>query len=381
MRPSRVPDPSLSRGHAVLALVHATLERVVPDAGHAAHAERALGRALTQLARAPARPALYAGVAGIGWVVTQLVDVGDDGDDDLGAPFDRAIEQILAPPRWDKSFDLIEGLVGLGVYALARLPRPRAKLLLARVTEHLAVRAERRGPGVAWRSDPRWAPAGMRERPHLAWNLGVAHGVPGVIALLGHVAGAELDARVTYTARTLARDAVAWLLAQELPGGFAVGLGRGVAAEPARLAWCYGDPGVAGALLAAARSAGEPAWEEAALRIALRAAARPAHDSGARDACLCHGAAGLAHIFHRLYRATGEPRLATAARAWFAHTLALRTPGRGFGGFRAYGPDRTGKSRWYADPGLLTGTAGIALALAAATTDDDPAWDRALLLS
>ncbi len=385
LRPSRVPDASLSRGHAALALVHMALERVFPGAGHVEHAERAVGHALAQLARAPARLALYSGVAGIGWVVNHLVDTGADGDDDLGAPFDRAIERVLARPRWGRSFDLTGGLVGLGVYALARLPRPRAKRLLAQVTEHLAARAEPRDPGVAWRSDPRWVPAGLRERPHLTWNLGVAHGVPGVIALLGHIVAAELDARVTRTARALACDAVAWLLAQELPGGspgcFAVGIGRGVAREPARLAWCYGDPGIAGALLAAGRAAGEPAWEEAALRIALRAAARPAHGSGVRDAGLCHGAAGLAHIFHRLHRATGEPRLATAARAWFAQTLALRTPGRGFAGFRAYGPDRAGRPRWYADPGFLTGTAGIALALVAATTDADPAWDRVLLVS
>ena len=158
LRPSRVPDASLSRGHAALALVHMALERVFPGAGHVAHAERAVGRAIAQLARAPARLALYPGVAGIGWVVNHLVDAGADGDEDLGAPFDLAIERALARRRWGMSFDLIEGLVGLGVYALARLPRPRAKLLLAQVTEHLAARAEPRAPGVAWRSDPRWFP-------------------------------------------------------------------------------------------------------------------------------------------------------------------------------------------------------------------------------
>jgi hypothetical protein len=36
---------------------------------------------------------------------------------------------------------------------------------------------------------------------------------------------------------------------------------------------------------------------------------------------------------------------------------------------------------WIADPGLLTGASGIALALLAATTDMEPAWDRMLLVA
>jgi hypothetical protein len=36
---------------------------------------------------------------------------------------------------------------------------------------------------------------------------------------------------------------------------------------------------------------------------------------------------------------------------------------------------------WRAEPGLLTGTAGVGLALLAATTPIEPAWDRALLVA
>jgi hypothetical protein len=36
---------------------------------------------------------------------------------------------------------------------------------------------------------------------------------------------------------------------------------------------------------------------------------------------------------------------------------------------------------WRDDPCLLTGSAGTALALLAATTDVEPAWDRFLALS
>lgn len=72
---------------------------------------------------------------------------------------------------------------------------------------------------------------------------------------------------------------------------------------------------------------------------------------------------------------------ARASRRWFARTLAMRTPGAGFAGFRALDPDRQHRLGWRSPPGFLTGGAGVALALVAASTATEPAWDRALLLS
>jgi hypothetical protein len=127
---------------------------------------------------------------------------------------------------------------------------------------------------------------------------------------------------------------------------------------------------------------GKASWENAAVRVALRAAARPFPATGVLDAGLCHGAAGLGHVFHRMFLSTGEKRLAEAARVWFARTVAMHGERRGFGGFAAWVPDAKGRVAWRSDAGFLTGAAGIALALAGAITEDpDPVWDRALLLS
>ena len=54
-------------------------------------------------------------------------------------------------------------------------------------------------------------------------------------------------------------------------------------------------------------------WQTEAVAIAERAAARAIEDSGVVDASVCHGSAGLAHIFNRLYQATGSPVLHAAA--------------------------------------------------------------------
>jgi hypothetical protein len=96
------------------------------------------------------------------------------------------------------------------------------------------------------------------------------------------------------------------------------------------------------------------------------------------DAGFCHGAAGVAHCFNRLFPMTGDEFLAEAAEFWLWQALAMYQPGAGFVGYTMW--DGLGR-RWVPKEGLLEGTAGVALALLAASIAIDPAWDRTLLLS
>jgi hypothetical protein len=373
-------EPSLAGGAAGLAVLHGYLARAGRGPDHEALAAGCLQDSLTALADRPREASLYGGLTGAGWALAHLQGrlPGLDGEDDR-EEIDEVLLQHLDQSPWAEDYDLVSGLVGLGVYALERLPRPRAAACLARVIEHLAETAERRGEGVSWWTNPAWLPPESREHtPKGYYNLGLAHGVPGVIALLGQACAAGVAVE---RARPFLHDAVRWLLAQQLPGGFPYWVGPEGADRPARLAWCYGDPGVAVALLGAARARGEPGWERQALTIARRAAGRPPEEAGVVDAGLCHGAAGLGHLFNRMFQATGDAPLARAAEFWLGQALAMRRPGRGFGGYEACVRGSDGAQAWAAEPGLLTGAAGIALALLAATTGVEPAWDRFLLVA
>jgi lantibiotic modifying enzyme len=369
-------DPSLAGGTAGLALLDGYLTQTERGSDHPVRARRHLQQAITAAAEKPTEASLYSGLTGVGWVIAhlqgRLADL--DGEEDA-AEIDDVLLHHLDQSPWSDDYDLVNGLVGLGIYALERLPRPAALTCLERVIGHLAETAEQRADGFTWWTNPAWLPPDTREKfPHGYFNLGLAHGVPGVIALLGRACAAGFS-----RARPLLEGAVGWLLAQQGKGGFPCWVGAEAQPLPARLAWCYGDPGVAAALLGAARAAREPAWEGEALAIALRAARRRPEESGVVDAGLCHGAAGLGHLFNRIYQATGEPELATAARSWFERALTMRQPGCGIGGFQAWLPGADGAQAWVTDPGLLTGAAGIALALLAAATPIEPAWDRVLL--
>jgi hypothetical protein len=339
-----------------------------------------LARAIAAVQDEPGTASLYGGLAGLGWAITHLQQMwpGMGHEDDL-TEIDAVLWDHVRQSPWNDNYDLINGLVGFGVYALERLDRPQASMCLERVIDHLARTTQQHGKGITWWTSPAWLPPETRAKlPHGYYNLGLAHGVPGVIALLGCACAAGIAAE---KARPLLDGAVRWLLAHDSPDGFHYFVGPDISENKTRLAWCYGDPGVAAALLGASRAVDEPDWECHTLAIARRAVERPPEESGVVDPGLCHGAAGLGHLFNRMFQATREPWLAEAARFWFQRTLTMRQPGRGIGGFAAWQAGDDGVEKWVADPGLLTGVVGVALALLAATTDIEPAWDRMLLLA
>jgi hypothetical protein len=114
-----------------------------------------------------------------------------------------------------------------------------------------------------------------------------------------------------------------------------------------------------------ADAVGEVPWDREALAFARRAAGRGCVDSGAVDPGLRQGAAGTAHLCNRLFQGTGQEPFADAARAGFGSLLETRRRDEGIGGFQV-------------DPGFLNGAAGIGLALLAAISSVEPAWDRLL---
>lgn len=327
---------------------------------------------------------LYGGLAGAGWV---LAHVSDEADEFL-AEVDRALIDALREP-WPGSFDLIGGLVGLGVYFVERLRAGAATARpgVARVIEQLAATAETSPEGATWFTVPRLLPAWQRTwSPSGHYNLGVAHGVPGVIAYLGIVAalGDPALEPVAGQARDLCERAGRWLRARALPpdprGTFpTVFLPEPRESERARTAWCYGDPGIAIAMWSAAVRTGADAaeWRELALASVLR----PPELCGVVDAGVCHGAAGLAHLANRFFQASGDERFRQAARAWCERALAMRRPGEGIGGFTMWRPRPAGDATpvHQPDPDFLDGVIGVALALLAGLGGDEPGWDRLIL--
>jgi hypothetical protein len=318
---------------------------------------------------------LFYGVAGFGWLVSHLSrQLEGLHEYDLGG-VDNLVERYLRRlaserPRDRPAHALLEGAIGTGLYALERLPRKPAIRAIGLVLDYLEMTARVDRAGIWWEC------AFLGKPTTIA--LGPAHGVSGAIVFL-----ARVHAKRIFGARpaALLEKSVSWLLAQRLPSDGAsifphplVGSDR----RPSGLSWCHGDPGIAISLYAAASLVGREDWKSAAVRTACHAASRVGEH--VIDTAICHGSVGLAHIFNRLFQATGEERLRDAAMRWFDITLERRQEGRGVGGYRIWHDDGL-TGRWGSSVSLLLGATGIALTLLAAITDVSPEWDRLFVMS
>jgi hypothetical protein len=169
-------------------------------------------------------------------------------------------------------------------------------------------------------------------------NLGLAHGLPGVVAALR--AAADVDGLTPVTESALrhltgrllaescadARGVLTWPFGSDGTAGTAGGT-AGTAGRPSvrtvrrtasrREAWCYGCPGIAWTLWEAGRVLGEPELQAFAGRAAASfidaydddfyLCARPGDDFDRETLGICHGAAGLLVIFDAFTRHAGLP--------------------------------------------------------------------------
>lgn len=374
-----VADAGLAQGSAGMAIAFDCFDRHWPDEGFAEAVRSSLFSAAQRFVLHPTGVGLYRGGSGVSWAIRRLPRHADDRLVAVADRIDLLLARRLEQQPWEGDYDLVSGLAGIGAYALEGRDTETGRDLLEAVIDHLAMLAVEVGPGVAWYTPPERLPAWQAaQAPNGLFNVGMAHGVPGVVALLGGAVEAGVAAEV---ARSLLEGAVAWILAQDdgerMPSWVALHKGP----QPGRnLAWCYGDPGVAAALAVAARATGEERWQRKAVRLAVRSAEREPAGERIDDASLCHGAAGLAQVFSRLHEWTGEPRLEAAAREWVDRTLAMRDLHQKFAGYPFAGQNEDGTTSLSAAPGLLEGAAGVALSLLAADDPSAVSWDHFLLL-
>jgi lantibiotic biosynthesis protein len=380
-------DPAVAGGTAGLALFYAYLGAETGSEEWTGLADRLMEHSIDALSNRPLPADFYEGFTGIGWALGQLqgmlYEEPDEDDEDPDAdpdadPIGESLVEALGGRTYARGdFDLIGGLAGHGIYAFHALPRPAARRSLELLAQRLVEIGEPVDGGFSWFTPPEVLPDWMREKePDGRYSLGVSHGVAAVISVLSMCAAAGV---MSDEQRATLDRAVDWLLAQKQNGKkwcFANSVVNGRPAGRDRLAWCYGDPGIAAALFTAARHCGHAGWEAMALEIAQTAARRDMETAEIVDAALCHGSAGLAHLFNRMHQASGDPLLAEAARAWFRYTVDMQRPGVGIAGYEFFAAPG-----WQPLTGYLLGLAGVGLGLLAGVSSREPGWDQFLAVS
>lgn len=339
-----------------------------------------LGYSISFIEATELPPALFGGFTGVAWAL----DYCTAGDGCSTDEIDDALLGLLRAGEWTRPIDLINGLVGLGLYSLSRTSET-SRQCVTYVIEHLERLSTTFSSGIAWLTAPQWLPRSrLAEFPDGYYDLGVAHGSAGVIGFLARALKAGFDCR------RLLEEAVSWLLAHRYEGvhryPVVVDLRSGIQTAPG--GWCSGDLGISLGLLDAAEALDSNTIREEAIRTGRCALGTMEQLARFQDACFCHGTAGVAHIAARLFHRTHDKYFSEKARHWLRETLAMSGRGDYFGGYAFYQAVSTESPVGYAirfdvisNSCLLSGVVGVALVLASAVSEYEPRWDQILMCS
>lgn len=274
-------------------------------------------------------------------------------------------------------YDAINGLAGIGRVLLAALTTgygtAESGLLEALRTLTAMIHTQHDGkPG--W-----WLPADERSTVHPsgAATTGMAHGIAGPLSLLAtaHAAGWSVLGQ-----RAATQHAAHWLLRWRTDAsrnwaphvtGDELGSGAAHPSTGRRDAWCYGAPGIGRALILAGSALADPRLTAIGDAAIASLSDRPVDLWDVEGPTLCHGYAGVLQSAMISQGGTGDSAATAVNEAFNPRlTFAFRHLHNGV-------PSD--------EPGLLTGSAGVALALAdhgQLPAPPVPArWDSLLLLS
>lgn len=271
-------------------------------------------------------------------------------------------------------YDFMHGALGVGLYFLRKGNNSDC---INELIDFLYNTAEK---------DPenhifKWKTTISHEHNLIGYNPSLSHGVASIIIFLSRVINSgKKDAKIM----ELLYGAVNYILSLQKNitefGSYFPHYIITNSQEPvskSRLSWCYGDLGIGLALWRAGNSINNNEWKEKGLEILLQSTKRRfSTDTFIIDAEICHGSAGIALIFRRMYLETTIEQFKEATDFWIKQTLSFSEHEDGLVGFKTYM-----KGEWIGDYSLLTGISGIGLVLLSYITNDMQNWDEMLLLS
>lgn len=317
------------------------------------------------------------GLSGLSWGIDYLNKKGFI-EEEAGELFED-IEPLIQSKSFQDlqlgEYDFMHAGTGPAIYFVER---EGSDEYLNKVVDMLGNIAEKGDFGVRWPHDVHRRLKHI-QKVHCEYNFGLSHGIPSIISVLCliHEKGIQQE-----KCEGLIRGALKFIMSQKLDETYASQYPQGIYEdqEPsgARLAWCYGDLGLGMSFWKAGEILNEQAYKKEAREMFLKAAGRRgAQENAIRDAGMCHGAAGVSHLFYRAWLYTHNFTLKEAADYWLDMALKMDTHENGLAGYCAVHMDEN-----INDYGFLEGIAGIGLVfLTRLSEDENPDWDRMLLIN
>ena len=340
-----------------------------------------IGKVISEINKGFSIHTYCSGISGFAWSLKHLIYKGffDEKDCEILNQINPFIYKKMLNDLENKNFDFLHGAIGVGLYFISDLNNKSSLAHVSELVDKIEDLSIKDGKGILkWES----LVIGSNNNLKLVYNLSLSHGMASIIAFLAKTYQKGINKTKS---KKILVSAINYLLKNKNDISkyncyFPSWICNTDENRQSRLAWCYGDLGISVALYNAAKVLNDTSLEEFALKVLHHSSCRrDLPKEFVIDAGLCHGTAGIAHIFYRMYWNTKDKAFYETANFWFEKTLEMSNFSNGLAGYKAYRSKENGS--WQKEYGILEGISGISLALHSWVTQTEPTWDECLLLS
>lgn len=333
----------------------------------------------------PITPYFSNGIAGFGWLLCyikehNIIEIPNYLFEQMDNILSDSINQ-----NPDMPWDILHGKLGIVRYFLKRCNRE----LVANTLYYLQKTA------IIDNNEYRWL---SQDHFHLTvaghnFDCGLAHGMAGILYFLSKAYELGIERELCLK---LGNGIIMFYFNNEqdirMVGSYfpnRVMMQKTSTTPPqfSRLAWCYGDLGILYSIYLYYHKIGNSEGMNDIVKKLQQTTLRKNCDfNGVHDAMICHGSAGIAHIYNRLYFMTDLIEFKEAAFYWLRVSLKISrdesvSPPFKFVVSAFSSKEKSNKPKWDESLGLLEGVIGLELVLLSFYNYRHMDWDEVIMLS
>lgn len=319
-------------------------------------------------------PTLCSGQAGICWLLRylaskEIIDC-DDIDDKLNE-IDKYVYYLFFH-GFINDVDYLHGGLGIAYYYLLANNKYSAKIGKMFLNKLIETKINFDDGSCAWKSQVKDS---RKDKYVTVANFSLSHGIAAIIVFLAKYYQLTKDIE----AARLIRETFLFFQNNINPDNYSSVYSNWIDLEApnerseSRLAWCYGDLGIAFAL----RYAGRVLEDSVILNFSdyvLQKTTNRFSVSQIIDVTFCHGSSGVSFMYNYLYQKLGDKLYCESAMFWLNDTLN-RVNSINFEN------EKLVTNQLNNDDTLLTGLPGVGLALLSFIDKDSASWSEILLLN
>ncbi len=311
------------------------------------------------------------GLSGFGYIIEDLTEKNYIERTEFLINYDEQFCNAISSYLKNNKWDALHGAIGISFYLFKRANSSKVvKKTLEDLVDWLQDNCEKDKNGIKWFTD-------LNPTSEKQYNLGLAHGMPSILFFLCLCIKHQIKVSKCHE---ILESALSFFLSNKVKDREYLFPNRqnGEDTGP-RLAWCYGDLGIATTILHLNNTIGglDELLDELSISLKSR---KDFEKSSIRDAGFCHGSAAVIHILNFL-KANGCQEIATTdIEFWTKQLLKAAEENKeiNYAGFSVYTREK-GKEVYRKEIRLLYGITGIGHTLLSLNSGNT-SWSKVLMV-